>query len=107
MEQSVDLIYLFQPDGKEAEPSAWVYYRVTHGGDEDQGDGLFAVSRVSFPGCSDLPDSLGELATITPAMIGYESVEVNLHKLLRNKYDIDHDKSILIGALSSLPIRTS
>jgi hypothetical protein len=108
MGQSIDLIYLSRPDGTEAGPSTeWIYYRVTHGGDEDQGDGLFAVSKVSFPGCVDLSDGPGELATITPARIGYESVEVNLHKLLLNRYGVDHEKSILIGTLDSSPIRAS
>jgi hypothetical protein len=97
--QSVDSIYLFIHDGAEVRPSTeWVYYRVTHRGDEDHGDGLLAISRVSFPGCVDLPDNPGDLSAIPPARTGYESAELSLLNFMQNRYGVDPAKSLLIGS---------
>jgi hypothetical protein len=104
MEQNFDLIYLFKPEGTEDGPSIkWIYYRVTPSARED--DGHIAVSRVTFPGCVDISDNPGDLASILPGLVGYESAEAKRNAYLLNRWGVDHNRSILIGSMDSSPSR--
>lgn len=97
MTRLFDSIYL-NKRGHEQNTSHWAYYRVTSLGG-GVGDHI-QVCLVQWPSFSDI-DVVGDVtkaAVVNPSDTGYNSAFPNLLELLSKKWNIDHEKSILIGA---------
>lgn len=92
----LDSIYL-NKRGHETETAHWAYYRVTSlGGNE--GDHI-QVCLLTWPLLSDI-DVVGEedkAPVVNPSDTAFNSAYPNLCGLLANKWNIDHEQSILIG----------
>ena len=92
----LDSIYL-NKRGDESNTASWAYYRITSiGGSE--GDHI-QVCLLGFPAFEDI-DVVGEekkAVVVNPFDTGFVSAYPNLCNMLRKKWDIDHERSWLIG----------
>jgi hypothetical protein len=92
----LDSIYL-NKRGHEQDTQHWAYYRVTSLGGQ-LGDHI-QVCLLAWPLLSDI-DVVGEedkALVVNPADTGFIYAYPNLCKLLKKKWNIDHEQSILIG----------
>lgn len=91
----LDSIYLHKRN--ESSTATWTYYRVTSiGGSE--GDHI-QICLVKWPSFEDI-DVIGDekkAVVVNPYDTGFASAYPNLCALLQNKWNIDHERSQLIG----------
>jgi hypothetical protein len=90
-----DTIY-FNTRGNEFSTWVWAYYRITSKG--QTGDNI-EVCLLKWPSFEDI-NIIGDehkAVVVNPADTGYNSAYPNVCELLKNKWGIDHEKSILIG----------
>ena len=93
---TLDSIYLNRR-GHDQNTRHWAYYRVTSLGG-DVGDHI-QVCLLAWPGLTDI-DVVGEetkAPVVNPSDTGFTSAYPNLCSLLQNKWNIDHNQSVLIG----------
>jgi hypothetical protein len=92
----LDSIYL-NKRGNDSETGRWAYYRITSLGGE-LGDHI-EVCTLEWPSLEDI-NVVGDekkAPVINPADTGFNSAYPNVCDLLRSKWKIDHEKSVLIG----------
>jgi hypothetical protein len=97
MTRVLDSIYLNKRDHPQ-DSSHWAYYRVTSLGG-DVGDHI-EVCLLKWPSLTDI-DVIGDeikASVVNPADTGFNSAFPNLCDLLKRKWNIEHEQSILIGA---------
>jgi hypothetical protein len=90
-----DSIYL-NKRGDPHDTSKWAYYRITSRGDLDD---PIEVCLLKWPTFEDI-DIVGELdkaKVVNPGDTGRSSAFPNICKLLKNKWNIDHNIDDLIG----------
>jgi hypothetical protein len=89
--EKLGLIYLHKPAQPTHDTSTWTYYRV--GGGTRTGD-TAEVCRVDFPRFEDIGDPIG-----TPFVVGYIGVPEKLRTPAQNQWNVDPERSELIGVL--------
>jgi hypothetical protein len=90
-----DSIYL-NKRGNETFTGVWVYYRLTSLG--KLGDSI-EVALLTWPDFKDI-DVVGDIdkaVVVNPGDTGYVSAYPNFTTLLQKKWNIDHEKSVVIG----------
>ncbi|MGA2083954.1 MAG: hypothetical protein ABSG60_00360 [Terracidiphilus sp.] len=94
----IDSIYLNRRNSGETKD--WVYYRITSEGGKDRDP--VTVCRVEWPTFKDIDKIWDENAAIvtTPGVTGYIPAYEQTCALMKNRWDVDHETSALIGFLS-------
>jgi hypothetical protein len=97
MKQVLDSIYLSKR-GDLQNTSSWAYYRVRSWGKD--GDNI-AVCLVQWPSFTDIDVVGEELKAVVenPGDTGFSRAYPNLVGLMQTKWNVDHDASVLIGAI--------
>ncbi len=97
MKTIIDSIYL-NKRGQPRNSQHWAYYRVASlGNDRDN----IEVCLIEWPSFKDI-DVLGDefkAIVVNASDTGYESAHPNLCDVLKNKWNIDHETSELLGVI--------
>jgi len=91
---SIDSIYLNKRGSQNT--GNWAYYRFTSLG--KQGD-MISVCQVEWPSFKDI-DEIGDTdkaVVSTPGLTGMAHAYPTMISLLKDKWNIDHEQSIIIG----------
>lgn len=94
----LDMIWLNYRNSSDT--SKWVYYRVTSEGGKL--DDAVSVCRVEWPTFKDIDRIWDEKAAVitTPGVTGYTTAYEQTCAIMKNRWDVDHENSLVIGVLA-------
>jgi hypothetical protein len=97
-DRDVSSIYLYKPPETEKFPDTWVYYRFDSIDGPDQPAGTLhapiQICRVSWPSFADIKPPTDTLGTT-----GLVSAHEQVCRMAKSLWDVEHEKSELIGFL--------